>query len=81
MEAKTPPLPRKQPTGEGKQPDYSQLWGVGQMSVPICALQVPPGGSLGEVLTGRLKDNAERQSTQAPSAFPSLRAPGNTCFK
>lgn len=46
------------------------------MTLPICALQVPPGGSLGEVLTELLKGNgcagnAERQSghTGALSLF------------
>jgi hypothetical protein len=48
-ETKTPPLPRQEPTGESTKPAYSRLRGVGQMAIPICALQVPPGGSLGKV--------------------------------
>lgn len=45
------------PIGEGTQPGYSGLWGVGPVTLPICALQVPPGGSLGEAFTELLKDN------------------------
>ena len=63
------------PAGEGKQPGYSELWGVGQTALPICALQVPPGGSLGEVSTQRLKGNGGVGKVSAgpdrhPQAFP-----------
>lgn len=72
---KLPHFLANKPTVEGTQPGYSGLWGVGQMILSICALQVPPGGSLAEVLSELLKGNgkagnAELQSTQASSASP-----------
>lgn len=72
---KLPHFLANKPTGEGKLPGYSGLRGVGQMPLPICALQVPPGGSRGEVLTELLKGNGKAgNASPSPGKHPSVRA-------